>query len=182
MLKPVQTVAPVGTIVSVEEAKANLRIDHDAEDGVIYDLIAAVDAYLDGWSGVLGRCVRPQTWIYRTATLEDTRLPFPDVQSAVVRYLDAAGVEQTLPAQNYRLHNDDQGGLLELVDGVAQPSVLDRIDAVRIEAVYGMAVVPPALKRAALLMVGFLYQNREGSGEKPYAVDMLIAPFRAQGV
>jgi uncharacterized phiE125 gp8 family phage protein len=182
MLKPVRTVAPTSAILSLGEAKAQIRVDHDAEDGVIYDLIAAVDAYFDGWSGVLGRCVRPQTWIYRTATLGDTRLPFPDVQSAVVRYLDAAGVEQTLPAQNYRLHNDDQGGLLELVDGVAQPAVFDRIDAVRIEAVYGMAAVPPALKQAALLMVGFLYQNREGGGEKPYAVDMLIAPFRAQGV
>lgn len=181
MLKPVRTVAPTSAILSLDEAKGHLRVDHDSEDGQISDLIDAVDAYFDGWAGVLGRCIRPQTWIFRTQILEDTRLPFPDVQSAVVRYLDAAQVEQTLSPANYRLHNDDMGGLMELVSGAVQPSVFDRIDAVRIEAVYGMAGVPAAIKQAALLYVGYLYQNREGGGEKPGAVDMLIAPFRMQG-
>lgn len=182
MLKPIRTVAPTSDIISLYEAKAHLRVDHDGEDDAIFATIAAVNAYFDGWSGVLGRCVRRQTWVYRTAILEDTRLPFPDVQSAVVRYLDLLQAEQTLSPENYRLHNDGQGGLLELVSGAVQPSVFDRIDAVRIEAVYGYSSVPEPIKSAAKLMVGYLYLNREGGGEKPDAVDMLIAPFRTRSL
>lgn len=178
MIKPVRTIAPVSTILSLDEAKAHLRVDHDAEDGLITDLIAAVDAHFDGWSGILGRCVRPQTWVFRTQILADTRLPFPDVQSAVVTYLDDSQASQTLPSGNYRLHNDDQGGLMELVSGVTQPSVFDRIDAVQITAVYGMASVPAAIKQAALLQIGYFYRQREGAGDPPFAVDALIAPYR----
>lgn len=182
MLKPVRIVAPDATILSLDEAKAHLRIDHDHEDWQISDMIEAADAHLDGWAGVLGRCVRPQTWRYQVAALADTRLPFPDVQSAVVRYLDAAGVEQVLAAQNFRVMNDAGGGVLQLVEGVTQPTVFDRPDAVRIEAVYGFAAMPPTIRMAAMLYVGHLYQQREGSGDPPAAVDALIAPLRCRSL
>lgn len=182
MLKPVRTVAPASPILALSDVKAHLRIDHSEEDWQISDMLEAVDAHFDGWSGILGRCVRPQTWLFRTGALEDTRLPFPDVQSAVVRYLDTDGVEQVLPAANYRLLNDDMGGFLQLVESVSQPAVFARVDAVRIEAVYGFPTVPAALKSAAMLYVGHLYRQREGAGEVPGAVDMLVAPFRHRAV
>jgi uncharacterized phiE125 gp8 family phage protein len=182
MLKPVRTVAPSGPIVTLNDAKAHLRVDHAAEDGLISDLIAAADAHFDGWSGILGRCVRPQTWRLSLAGLKDTRLPFPDVQSAVIRYLDLAETEQVLPGQNYQLQNDDGGAFVELVSGIVQPAVADRINAVRIEAVYGMAEVPYPIKAAALMHVAWLYRQREGTGAAPEAIDALIAPYRMRSL
>ena len=178
MLKPVRIVAPAASLVSLSEARSALRIDSAEEDGLISDLIAAVETMLDGWSGILGRCIAMQTWRYSVAALQDTRLPFPDVRSAVVRYLDLDGIEQVLPESSYRLLNEDAGGLLELVADAELPDVYQRIDAVRIEAVYGMDPVPEALKRAVLIKVGHLYRAREGGADASPAFDDMIAPFR----
>lgn len=182
MLKPVRTVPPASTILDLSALKSHLRIDHADEDWQLSDILEAVDAHFDGWAGVLGRCIAAQTWIYRTAALADTRLPFPDVQSAVVRYLDEAGAEQTLAASNYRLLNDELGGFLQIVEGVTLPTVAERDDAVRIEAVYGFAAVPSAIRMAAMLYAGHLYRQREGAGEPPMAVDALIAPYRHRAI
>lgn len=181
MLKPVRTVAPTATIVSLQEAREHLRVTHTEEDGRITDIVAAADSYLDGWTGILGRCVRQQTWLYKVATLEDIRLPFPDVQSAVIHYLDSSQVEQVLPAQNYRVQNDELGGFVELVDTATQPVPFDRIDAVRIEAVYGMDAVPFAIKQAALMHVDYQY-DRDNAGDALAVAATLIAPFRFRRV
>lgn len=181
MLKPARTVAPAAPIMSLAEAKAHLRVDHADEDAQIAAMVAAVEAHLDGWSGVLGRCILTQTWAFKTAALVTARLPFPDVQSAVVTYLDEAGATQTLPSGNYRLHNDDLGGLIEFLDSVTQPTVADRIDAVTVTAVYGYAAVPQAILAAAKMMLGHLYRDRDGAMDGlPVAVHMLIAPYRAR--
>jgi len=73
------------------------------------NLIAAVTEEIDGPSGWLGRCLGLQTiemskdcWSLRT-----TDLPCgPVVDIVSVKYLDVAGVEQTIDAANY-MHRDD---------------------------------------------------------------------------
>src|SRR5262245_61367182 len=48
--------------VSLDEAKAHLRVDHTDDDNYITALIAAATTYLDGWNGVLGRAMITQEW------------------------------------------------------------------------------------------------------------------------
>jgi uncharacterized phiE125 gp8 family phage protein len=60
--KPIRTVAPASTPVSLSEAKAHLRVTSSAEDAVIQMYLDAAVSYLDGWAGVLGRCMVTQTW------------------------------------------------------------------------------------------------------------------------
>jgi uncharacterized phiE125 gp8 family phage protein len=182
MIAPV-LVAPPAEFLPLGTIKDHLRVQGPDEDYLIGELAKSAMQYLDGWGGILGRCILPQTWRITVADLGDTVLPFPDVQSAVVKYLDAAEVEQTLSATAYRVGSDDQGGYLLFDPDVTLPAVADREDAVRIEAVFGYPsnAVPAGIRVAALMLIAHWYQNREGQGSPP-AVDALIAPFRRVGV
>jgi uncharacterized phiE125 gp8 family phage protein len=179
MTDPVLIVAPPA-LLTLGEAKAHLRVDHDDEDFHIEGLIAGAVAWMDGWQGVLGRCILTQTWAIRTDGLRSMRLPFPDVQSATVSYLDAAGASQTVDPANYRVTTIDGAGRLILANDFAVPTVLaGREDAVTVTAVYGFTVAPPPLKVAALMLVAHWHHNREGAGDDvPAPVKALIAPFR----
>ncbi len=72
---------PTADLVPLADMKAYLRVDHDDEDTLIGDLTAAAVAYLDGWGGVLGRCIMPQTWAF-DAVAGDVESPMPDVTAA----------------------------------------------------------------------------------------------------
>jgi uncharacterized phiE125 gp8 family phage protein len=179
MLDPVLIEAPE-PLLSLDEAKAHLRVDHDDEDTLIEGFIAGAVAWMDGWQGVLRRCILTQTWAIRTDGLRSMRLPFPDVQSAVVTYLDAAGDSQTVDPANYRVYTQCGAGHLVLADDFAVPTVLSgREDAVTITAVFGTDEAPPPLKVAALMLVGHWYRHREDdASDVPGPVRALIAPFR----
>lgn len=182
-------ITPPAALLWLPEVKTHLRVDHDDEDALIGGFMAAAEGWLDGWQGVLGRCIRTQTWAIRVAGLTDTCLPFPDVQSAEVTYLDAAGATQTVAGSNFRVRTINGEGWLTFSDGYAAPAVLaGRDDAVTITAVFGKAEAPPALKTAALMLVAHWYANREAvvtgtiATQVPMMVDTLIAPFRVRVV
>jgi uncharacterized phiE125 gp8 family phage protein len=179
MTDPVLVQAPAA-LLSLPEVKTHLRVDHSHEDSLLEGYIAAAVGWMDGWRGVLHRCILTQTWAIRAEALEDMALPFPDVVSAVVTYLDAAGVTQTVNSTDYRVRTINGQGSLVFASGFSAPTVLDgRDDAVTVSAVYGFAEAPAALRVAALMLVSHWYQNREGAGERiPPAVHNLIAPWR----
>jgi uncharacterized phiE125 gp8 family phage protein len=182
-------ITPPAPLLSVPEVKAHLRIDSSHEDAMLEGLIAAAQAWLDGWQGVLGRCILTQTWASRCADLVDQRLPFPDVVSAVVTYLDTAGATQTVAPLSYRLRTESGQGQLIFADGYSAPQVMaGRDDAVTITAVYGRADVPPAIRTAALMLVAHWHRNSEAvvtgtiTATVPIGVDALIAPWRVVAV
>ncbi|WP_202948133.1 head-tail connector protein [Sinorhizobium fredii] len=182
--------------VSLEEARAHLRVDVDDEDTLITALIDAAISYLDGWSGVLGRCLVNQVW---KQSLSDwpacrfIRLPFPDVSAATVKYFDAANAEQTVSASLFERLEDERGTIIWFGDEFTYPTVFDdRRDGVLVEftAGYGASAtdVPAALRHAMLLIIGHWYENRESvvignaPAALPMAFDALIAPFRRVGI
>lgn len=81
-MNPVLVTAPTAEVVSVAELRDYLRASGD-DDAVIAGLAAAVVAHLDGWTGILGRCIRSQVWSVDLPKGKST-LPFPDVVSATV--------------------------------------------------------------------------------------------------
>ena len=62
MHRPVLVTPPAETPVSRTEAKAHLRVDGTGDDDLIDGLIDAAVAHLDGYTGILGRCMVTQTW------------------------------------------------------------------------------------------------------------------------
>jgi uncharacterized phiE125 gp8 family phage protein len=185
-LKPVRMVAPAVTPVSLEEAKGHVRVTHNDEDGDIQAYLDAAVAYLDGWGGILGRCMVTQTWRQDMATFPSMiRLPFPDAQSATVAYTDPDGATQAFT--DFHLAVDALGSALILEDGASWPDVAVRPDAVRVTGVYGYGLaadVPDSLKMAIKLLVGHWYANREAvviggaPADVPLAFDALIAASR----
>lgn len=184
-LSPVLTVAPAELAVTLAQAKAHLRVDYTVDDDSIVIYVSAAIARLDGWAGILGRCLVTQTWRQDFAGFDDRMaLPFPDVASVTVTYRDAANAVQTLASTNYQLVNGRGRSWIEIAEGGSWPGSYDRPDAVSVAMVCGYgaaAAVPAPLKAAILLHVGVQFGNR-ADGELPPAYDALIAPYRRVGL
>ena len=82
-MTPTLITPPSQPVVGLIDLREHLRVDHSADDLLIAALERAAVAHMDGWSGILGRCIMPQTW---QVTVPEglSVLPFPDVTSATV--------------------------------------------------------------------------------------------------
>lgn len=193
MLAPVRTVAPALLPVSLDEAKAHLRVDTTDEDALISRLIGAATSYLDGYTGILGRALITQTWRADFGYFDDWRIPVGDViaLSSVTHY-DAVNVQQTLATSVYQLLRDGLGPYLALKVSQSWPSYYSRDDAVSVTwtAGYGPAAsnVPEAIRHGILMMVADFYRNRESAvigtinSELSFAARHLIEPFRIRSL
>ncbi|MGZ9812636.1 head-tail connector protein [Pseudoroseicyclus sp. H15] len=183
MRAPVLITPPAGTPVSLAEAKAHLRVDGPDEDGLIESYIEAATAHLDGWTGILGRALMPQTWRQDFACWSPRMgLPlFPVLGIDAVSYLDRDGAAQTLASEAYELHTDTIGAYVCLVQG--WPAAARGSISITYRAGYADAVsVPRPIHVAILLQVAGLYEHRESSvegglSEHP-AVQALTTPYR----
>lgn len=162
-MTPVLVTAPVATAISLAEAKAHLRIDHADDDAMIEALIAAATAHLDGWRGVLGRCIMSQTW---SVTVQDAGiyvLPMPDVTAALIDYDDGDGFQAlTMTATAACAEVEVAAG------GVIQFTCMMP------------ASLLPAVQVAMKLMVELDYDRPEGGAYDALSrsIDRLVAPLR----
>lgn len=185
-LTPASDLAP---IVGLAEAKAHLRVSHLDEDDLIARYIESVADYLDGYDGVLGRALRPQTWQLTLNALPCSGIirlplaPFVEVNSVV--YDDEAGTPATLAASTYRVRKDCGFGLIERRGDQEWPS-----DAYEVRVSYDVGhdderPMPKAIYHAALLLLGDAYDNRAAGVEGKVvsinpAVERLLAPYRVR--
>lgn len=185
MLAPVRTVAPINMPVSLAEAKAHLRLDHDDQDDLISAQIRAATAWLDGWSGILGRALITQTWRQEFGRFAD-HLPLPLAPVTAidsVSYFDAGNVQQTLDTGVYDLFADARGAYVTLRPGQSWPATFRRTDAVSVTftAGYGAAAdVPEPICQAILLIVQRLFDGADTEIDIAIerTVHALIAPYR----
>lgn len=183
MPSPVRVVPPAELPVSLDEFKRHLRVDFADDDALLNALLAAAVDYLDGWTGVLGRCMVTQQWrIARGVWFNPLALPFPGVTAASIVYADTAGTDQTIAASLYELVEDAGAARIEFKSGFAAPALQpDRADAIRVTltAGYGAAsAVPAALKLAVQMLAARWYEAGAVDAARPAGIDDLIAPFR----
>ena len=164
------TEAPKAEPISLEEAKAHLRVDGEDEDALISGLIKAARNYAENYTN---RAFVTQTI---TAYLDFfparycIELPKPNLQNVVhIKYYDSDNAEHTFSSDNYFVDDISFVGRVALNYGKSWPSFTPRrVNAVEIEYVagYGDAVkVPESIKQAMLLLVGHWYHNREAEGQ-----------------
>lgn len=185
MLAPVRTVAPATTPVSLSEAKAHLRVDHDDQDDLITAQIKAATAWLDGYAGILGRALITQTWRQDLAGFAD-RLPLPVspvIAIVSVSYFDAGNVVQVLDPGVYDLLVEARGAHVTLRPGQSWPASFRSADAVSVTftAGYGAAAdVPEPIRQAILLIVQRLFDGADTEIDVAIerTVHALIAPYR----
>lgn len=177
-------------IVTLAEAKSHLHVLFDDDDVYIQSLCDAARDWLTGETAWLGCSVVSQVW-------ELTRESFPSGKIVIPRppLITVDGVFYT-PA--------DGGAEVEIADfrtigattayngyilpakNSAWPETDNEPGSVRIAFTAGFASVPPAIRHAAMLLVGHWYENREASSESkmeglPMAVDALLYPYRNWG-
>lgn len=151
-------VTPPAPVVTVEEARTHLKVEHNDEDTLITDMIAAATGHIDGPDGWLGRALGVQTLEARCEVFRDAMpLPYPPIVDIVsVKHLDAEGVERTVLASDYEV----RGSLIGLAFGRRWPSVGCHPEAVSVRYRAGYAAVPAPIKAAILMMVDDLFRNR----------------------
>lgn len=188
----VQITPPTEEPVSLAEAKAWLRLDAADDDRLVLGLIATARAVVEQ---LYGRQLVTATWkltldrfpggtsgweqVARGLSgwagyLPALLLPRPPLQSVShVKYLDGAGVEQTLASTAYAVDAIQQPGRLALAYGQSWPVPLEAPGAVRITYVAGhggAAQVPPDVKTALLMAVARLYERRGDEDGPPEAL------------
>lgn len=174
------------TIVSLEEAKAHLRIFHTDEDTYIGGLIAAAQDWMAGEKNWLGRSVIEQEWelTLKAFPVGEVRLPKPPlIDVTAVFYTPPDGAEVQLTTfRTFDVGVTDGGYILPAI-GEAWPTTNGEPNSVRIQFTAGYEVVPASLKQAALLLIGHWFERREAASETkitdlPMAVDALLMPYR----
>lgn len=189
---PVVVITPPEVpLVSLADAKAHLRVEHDDDNDYIEGLVAAVTKTLDGPDGWLGRALITQTLEWRGDEFPacgDIGLPYPPIASiSSVKHDDNDGAEQTVSSGDYRLVGQPSMPRIALAYGSSWPSTRWQSEAVRIRYVAGYGAdptdVPAPIRHAVLLMVADLYENRDATSEKPrtelpFAAASLLSTYR----
>ena len=197
-MTPILLVPPVSEPVSLDEAKAWLRLDTGDEDAVVSSLIVAARCAIEA---ATRRLLVTQTWrlsldgwgacsvaspfdVFAQLGARTVTLSLAPVASvAAVRVYDAAGSPQTLSFAAYQLlGGPDNARLLFL----APPPTPGRLTAgIDIDVVAGFGApvdVPQPLRLAILMLVAAWFEDRGdeaavGQRGLPPSVTALVAPF-----
>lgn len=163
--------------VSLAAAKLYLRVDHDAEDALIAEIVRVAREAVEVFTGralITRRIVETRDgWAPHGDAARLVLAPVVVVHA--VRVVGATGAMTAL-SETPRLEPD--AGLVWLL---AHPIPALPIAGIEIEydAGYGEAAegCPAALRQAVLVTAAALYETRDGGGELPAAARALAAPF-----
>ena len=178
---------PDCTVVGLTDAKAFLRVTISADNTVIKRMLAAVDDWLAGETGWLGRSLNPVTWELRLPCFwYEMTLPRPPlIEVLSVAYTDSEGAEQVVTSDVYETIVAATGlPKLRPRRGQSWPSGDNVVIVYRAGYASGSpaaADVPPALKQAILTTVARLYDEREAGTSRALgdaSVINLFAPYR----
>lgn len=189
MLNPVVITPPIEMPVSLELVKQHLRVDHDDDDELIEQYIAAAVGMFDGWNGSLHRCLVSQELEQAYARFSECmEIPLGDVIELIeLTYLDSSGDTQTLSINDFQSINRGGKNYLIAPNGYSFPQTLVAVNAIRLKYKAGFgdaAKVPTAIKQAILLTVGHFYENHDATTternlkELPLGVERLTNQYR----
>ncbi len=190
-LSPILITPPAAELITLDEARRQVRRDDEDDDAVITSLIAAVMSRLDGVDGILGRALITQEWSVAFDGFPVGAalcLPLAKVISiGSIVYRDRDNVEQTFAGANYTAHNTAKTAYVKLDTNSAWPATYTRDDAVTVTGQFGYGAtadkVPAAIRHAGLMLLAHYYENREAvlvgtiSSELPQGVMSLLRPF-----
>ena len=154
--------------LSLTEAKKHLRVDVNDDDALIWEYLKAARRELENKNSL---AFMTQTWELllddfpcdgESIIIADKR-PLQSVTS--IKYIDIAGVEQTLSSAKYTVHKSGIEGEIALAYNEVWPSVRCQRNAVTVRFVAGYSSdaedIPDHCKQALRLVLGHYYENRE---------------------
>lgn len=176
---------PSAEPLSRADAKAFLRIDHDAEDALVDALVTAARRLVEVASG---RILMDQTFaLTRDAWPASGVIALPVAPVSALLSATVEGIDGTpvaVPGDALVLRGERAPALIH-VDGARVPVPGPRFGGITltVRAGYGAdpAHVPADLLQAVRLTLAHFYELRDGAGastQLPDAVLSLIAPYR----
>lgn len=171
--------------LTLAEAKTYLRVDHEAEDGLISSLITAARATVEA---LTRRVLIDQSWrIVRDAWPASGLIAVPVNPLRALtaaRVIGADGGETALPLDALSLDTARLPGLIKVARGaVPAPGRALAGIALDITAGHGPDAdhVPSPLIEAVRVVLAHFYEHRDVAGPGaafPARLDALVAPFR----
>jgi uncharacterized phiE125 gp8 family phage protein len=158
--------APAVEPITLEEAKAWIKVVHSDEDEIISNLINVARMECERETGF---ALITQTWDMQLDYWPDgswLEMPKPLLQEVTsVEYLNADGDLVVFPSTSYRVDTASVPGRLILVSSEGWPASLGEPSSIKIQFVAGYGDAPadvPIDKRHGMLVrVGDLYDHRE---------------------
>ena len=182
--------APAVEPVTLDEAKAYLRVEHNDDDEAIAALIAGARLHVEAQTR---RALITQSWrLSYDAWPPDGRIavvPAPLQSLTAARVYDFDGNAQTIDSEAFAL--DLAGSVLLFVPwALMQPGRMTAGIELDVTVGYGDALtdVPEALRQAIRALVAHWYENRglsaigQTSTVLPATVNALIAPYRVMSL
>ena len=176
---------PAQEPVTLGDAKAFLRVEHDADDDVIAALIVGARIHIEAQTR---RALMTQTWrVVRDGWPPDGRIaamPVPLRQLMAARVYKADGTTQTIAVEAFTLDKASAPSVISYSGAMPVPGRPVAGIELDIECGYGAepSDVSAPLRQAIRMMVAHWYENRGVTGDArsllPQGVSSLIAPFR----
>lgn len=179
---------PAAEPISLAEAKAHCRIDHDEEDGLLATLIAAARIHVEATTA---RALLTQSWrlaIDAWPACRQLALPVaPAAALLAVTTYDADGNAHEIDTGQFGLDGAVSPAWLLLPETVAGMPALRQRHGIHIDYSAGFGeeadAVPADLRQAILLLVGYWFENRDTADPPngpagPPALAPLLAPYR----
>jgi uncharacterized phiE125 gp8 family phage protein len=182
------TSGPAIEPISVNEAKAHLRVDGTAEDQLIASLILTSRLHIEA---ALGLALITQSWrllMDKWPKTAEVRLPLRPLQAiGEIKTYDAAGLSNVVGVDRYVADGAaNPGRIVPANQGWPTPGRSANGIEIAFTAGYGNAAtdVPAPIRQALLLLVAHWYEHRDPveigapSVAIPAAVSRLLKPYR----
>lgn len=192
MKKPILiSVATEAEPITRTEAKLAIRVDSSIEDSLIDNLIKDARELCEE---ELELSLVEKTWEVAQDSLYPStiELPYGPVRSITsFTYVDTGGADTLLAADQYRLDAYVVPTVLVPAYDVTWPDVRNDTNSVRVRYVAGYPStdsppeqIPGPVRRAMLLLIGHLYEHREGVDDErlmelPLGVRYMLSKYRA---
>lgn len=188
--------APAIEPVTLAEAKAQLRVDHDEENDLITSLIVAARQWCENFTR---RAFVTQVWRqymdvfpsgsmngwYRPIVLRKPPLTSTDFS---IVYVDTNGSSQTWSSSEYSIDTASEPGRVTPSHGFTYPQTRPQPNAVYVQFKCGYgataATVPDSIRAAIKMLVGGMYAHREPEvtgtivANLQFSLESLLWPYR----
>lgn len=164
---------PVAEPVTLEQAKAHLRVDHDDDDALIAGLISAAREHCESYTQtVIAERLVTVTFDGFKDRLDLGVWPVKSVEAVQYEFMPSSYM--SMSSAGYSLDAYAKPAVLKTEDA---PQTTGNPNCVVVQIIAGMDNVPKAVTQAMLLLIGHLYENRE-SQSIPDGCETLLQPHR----
>ena len=152
-----QTVAPLAEPLSLEDAKAFMRIIEDDDDDMIEAMITSAREFAENYTN--RQFNEAMFELITDKFVQDMKLRHNPIKSiSKIEYMDADGNYQTMSTDDYYLYHQNGIGRINFS---SFPSIKDDKRAVKITFVSGYETIPTSIVQFLKVFVSTIYENRE---------------------